>query len=109
MQFCPTCSNFLLVANTGGGGFSFFCQTCPYVHAIVKRVSRKVVLPRKVVDDVLGGEEAWKNVDQTEADCEKCGHNRAFYMQIQTRSADEPSTIFYKCSNFDCGHRWKEG
>lgn len=40
--------------------------------------------------------------------CPKCGHTEAFYMQIQTRSADEPMTIYYKCCNFSCGFRWKE-
>jgi DNA-directed RNA polymerase III subunit RPC11 len=31
-------------------------------------------------------------------DCPKeCGSDRAFFMQIQIRSADEPSTTFYKC------------
>lgn len=31
------------------------------------------------------------------ADCKKeCGADRAFYMQLQIRSADEPSTTFYR-------------
>ncbi len=65
-------------------------------------------LPRKVVDDVLGGEGAWDNVDQTNAQCpvETCGSNKAYYFQIQIRSADEPMTTFYKCCK--CGHRWRE-
>lgn len=29
------------------------------------------------------------------ATCPKCDHRRAFYMQIQIRSADEPSTTFF--------------
>ena len=66
------------------------------------------VLPRKQVDDVLGGSDAWKNVDQTEAHCSKCDNRRAYFMQIQTRSADEPMTTFYKCTNHACSHQWKE-
>jgi DNA-directed RNA polymerase III subunit RPC11 len=62
---------------------------------------------RKAVDDVLGGEEAWQNVDQTEAVCAKCNHTRAYFTQHQLRSADEPMTIFYKCVK--CGNRWREG
>nr|CAG8527517.1 407_t:CDS:10 [Entrophospora candida]CAG8539087.1 1518_t:CDS:10 [Entrophospora candida] len=60
------------------------------------------------VDDVLGGEEGWKNVDSTEARCPKCEHPRAYYMQIQTRSSDEPMSIFYKCCNHDCEYQWNE-
>ncbi|VDK28748.1 unnamed protein product [Anisakis simplex] len=29
-------------------------------------------------------------------------------MQLQTRSADEPMTVFYRCANAECAHRWKE-
>jgi DNA-directed RNA polymerase subunit M/transcription elongation factor TFIIS len=37
--------------------------------------------------------------------CRKCkGKNCTYYVQ-QTRSSDEPSTIFVQCS--DCGQRWK--
>jgi DNA-directed RNA polymerase III subunit RPC11 len=44
----------------------FFCQACPYLFKIDEKVEKKVPLQRKQVDDVLGGAEAWENVDQTE-------------------------------------------
>ncbi|XP_057717484.1 DNA-directed RNA polymerase III subunit RPC10 isoform X1 [Corythoichthys intestinalis] len=62
----------------------------------------------KEVDDVLGGAAAWENVDSTAETCPKCEHPRAYFMQIQTRSADEPMTTFYKCCNAQCGHRWRD-
>uniref|UniRef100_A0A674N233 DNA-directed RNA polymerase III subunit RPC10 n=1 Tax=Takifugu rubripes TaxID=31033 RepID=A0A674N233_TAKRU len=75
------------------------------LHAIVN--NRKY--PKlKEVDDVLGGAAAWENVDSTAETCPKCEHRRAFFMQIQTRSADEPMTTFYKCCNAQCGHRWRD-
>ena len=40
--------------------------------------------------------------------CPKCEHSKAYFMQMQTRSADEPMTIFFKCCNPDCGHRWNK-
>jgi DNA-directed RNA polymerase III subunit RPC11 len=66
-----------------------------------------VPLVRKQVDDVLGGDEAWENVDKTLTKCPQCAHNEAYYMQIQIRSADEPMSTFYKCVK--CSHRWREG
>lgn len=63
-------------------------------------------LEQKEVDDVLGGPDAWKGVDQTDATCPKCDHNKAYYKQIQIRSADEPMTTFYMCSNSECGYKW---
>ena len=36
--------------------------------------------------------------------CGKCKKNECSFEEIQTRSADEPSTLFFTCLN--CGHRW---
>jgi DNA-directed RNA polymerase subunit M len=41
-----------------------------------------------------------------DAKCPKCKHTKARFWEIQTRSADEPATRFYKCVN--CGHTWRE-
>ncbi|KAI7879499.1 hypothetical protein K492DRAFT_230939 [Lichtheimia hyalospora FSU 10163] len=107
MLFCPICSNMLLIENEDGQ--DFFCQTCPYSYKIKQRHTTRKELQRKEVDDVLGGADAWKNVDSTEITCPKCEHERAFFMQIQIRSADEPMSIFYKCCNDACQHQWREG
>ena len=109
---------FLLLRNTTGldSRLQVSSYTCPKL---------------KEVDDVLGGSAAWENVDETNGrtyshivfalrmlndphslftlpteTCPKCRNLKAYFMQMQTRSADEPMTIFFKCTN--CGHRWKE-
>lgn len=38
--------------------------------------------------------------------CKKCKSKRCSYYELQTRSADEPSTIFITC--LDCGKHWKQ-
>jgi transcription elongation factor S-II len=38
--------------------------------------------------------------------CKKCKSRRCTYYELQTRSADEPSTIFISC--LDCGKHWKQ-
>ncbi|XP_062520416.1 DNA-directed RNA polymerase III subunit RPC10-like [Corticium candelabrum] len=107
LLFCPTCAN-ILVIEEGPTSFRFACNTCPYIYDIKDRVARRTYPKLKEVDDVLGGKAAWENVDSTIEPCPKCQHPRAYFMQVQTRSADEPMTTFYKCCSDQCGHRWKE-
>lgn len=37
--------------------------------------------------------------------CSKCHSRQCSYREMQTRSADEGTTIFVRCLN--CGHKWK--
>ncbi|KAK2726546.1 hypothetical protein QYM36_000844 [Artemia franciscana] len=58
------------------------------------------------VDDIIGGSDTWKNADTTDAQCPKCGFGKAYFMQIQTRSADEPMTIILRCC--ECANIWRD-
>ncbi|OCH91607.1 hypothetical protein OBBRIDRAFT_803154 [Obba rivulosa] len=109
MLFCPNCANLLVIsAETGYNKWA--CNTCPYEFPITKQMTSRTKLKRKEVDDVLGGDEMWKHADATTVTCPKCDHNRAYFYQLQIRSADEPMTtsIFavYRCAA--CGHNWRE-
>ena len=107
MLFCPTCGNILLLEK-GSGSNRYFCKTCPYIFNINKKIERiETFDDKKIVDLVYGGKDAYKDAATTESICPKCGHNRALFKEIQIRSADEPTTIFYKCVN--CGKEYKEG
>jgi DNA-directed RNA polymerase subunit M len=46
-----------------------------------------------------------KTLPTTQVECEKCGHNTAYYVIRQMRAADEPETMIYKCTK--CGHKWR--
>lgn len=39
--------------------------------------------------------------------CGRCKKRECVYYELQTRSADEPSSIFIRCLN--CGHSWRIG
>ena len=99
----------LVIAPGDDGRNEFRCSTCPYGFKIdgFLMFDRKS-LARKQVDDVLGGDGAWDLVDQTAAQCpvDSCGGDKAYFFQLQIRSADEPMTTFYKCVL--CGHQWRE-
>jgi DNA-directed RNA polymerase subunit M/transcription elongation factor TFIIS len=38
--------------------------------------------------------------------CKRCGKSKTRYYEMQTRSADEPMTIFIRCLN--CGKEWRQ-
>ena len=38
--------------------------------------------------------------------CKRCGKAKTRYWEMQTRSADEPMTIFIRCLN--CGKEWRQ-
>ncbi len=40
--------------------------------------------------------------------CGRCGGRECSYYELQTRSADEPMTIFITCLNKDCGKKWRQ-
>ncbi len=132
LSFCPNCSNILIIEE-GQTCYRLACNTCPFILNIDRKMANRKYCKLKEIDDVLGGAAAWENVDSTgglfshlstfnsslgvhssfalhflAVMCETCGHDRAYFMQIQTRSADEPMTTFYKCCNAQCGHRWRE-
>ncbi|KAJ3860059.1 hypothetical protein EV359DRAFT_49888 [Lentinula novae-zelandiae] len=105
MLFCPTCANILVISSETGYN-KWSCNTCPYEFPITKQMTSRIKLERKTVDDVLGGDEMWKHADSTLASCEKCNNNKAYFYQLQIRSADEPMTTCALCTS--CAHRWRE-
>ena len=40
--------------------------------------------------------------------CRRCNEKNPLIWQRQTRSADEPMTVFFMCKNNNCGFRWKQ-
>ncbi|EEQ28105.1 DNA-directed RNA polymerase III subunit RPC10 [Microsporum canis CBS 113480] len=114
LTFCPNCSNALTISKAPptsrypAGVNRFECRTCPYQYALDRTYYERTEMKRKEVADVMGGKDEWKNADSMPAQCpaEGCEGDRAFFYQLQIRSADEPMTTFYKCSV--CGTRWRE-
>ena len=83
----------------------FYCRTCPYVYQVQSKVKQIKFLEGKAVDDIMGGEDAWKDVDQIEEVCPRCENNKAYFMMIQIRGGDEPATKFFKCTK--CKYNWR--
>ncbi|KAE9416114.1 hypothetical protein Angca_004057 [Angiostrongylus cantonensis] len=107
LGFCPFCGSLLQVEE-GDSCMQFSCPSCPFTCPVTKKVSSRIYPKLKDLEEVLGGPSVWDNAQVTDERCPNCSHGRAYFMQIQTRSADEPMTIFYRCANVDCAHRWRD-
>ena len=77
-QVCPNCSNRLIIGRVPTdvalhpddehlrGKQRFECRTCPFHYIIEGTWYERRNFPRKEVEDVMGGKDAWANVDKTE-------------------------------------------
>lgn len=70
ITFCPWCANVLLIRKSDDVENALSCQTCPYVYHLKHDKQVEVgEFEAKEVDDILGGEAAWENVDKTDGKC----------------------------------------
>ncbi|GAU98981.1 hypothetical protein RvY_10047 [Ramazzottius varieornatus] len=111
---CESCRGFMQVLRPedlrgSHGGYQVVCQVCKLEIPVADFPGGKLVCsyyPKlKEVSEVLSSDSDVGR-DQTDATCPKCNHKRAYYTEMQTRSADEAATIFYKCMG--CGNQWRE-
>ena len=103
---CPKCGSLMTPKKNKRGEIILVCRKCGYrmkqnrkirISSGVKNRKREIiVLERRELEDSL---------PKTHTICPKCGNDEAYYWMQQTRSADEPPTIFYKCTK--CGYQWR--
>ncbi|GAA56632.1 DNA-directed RNA polymerase III subunit RPC10 [Clonorchis sinensis] len=110
--FCPLCHSLLMVEESANC-YSLNCSTpcCSYQWFVTQPLvqehkPRQDVRLRLEEDAVFSIDDQYSSSAQIEEKCPKCGHNRAYFVQMQTRSADEPSTTKYSCMK--CRHIWTE-
>uniref|UniRef100_A0A673VKT7 TFIIS-type domain-containing protein n=1 Tax=Suricata suricatta TaxID=37032 RepID=A0A673VKT7_SURSU len=90
------------------GGCTYHSPATPTGPAQHHLRGNKSMYPKlKEVDDGLAGAAAWKNVDSTTKSFPNRKHSHAYFKQLQTHSADQPMTTFYRCCDAQGGHRWR--
>ena len=110
VDFCPECSN-LLRRRSMNGDIYLICR-CGYkikIEVTDDDLEMDTIRKKKALDmNLVVLSEKDKIVVNPIIDkyCPKCGYKKAEAWQEQTRSADEPSTSFFKCTR--CKHTWRE-
>tara|TARA_B110000014_G_scaffold160294_1_gene112920 strand:+ start:1244 stop:1561 length:318 start_codon:yes stop_codon:yes gene_type:complete len=102
MKFCPKC-DIRLKKNSGSSIIS--CPKCNYTEGQESEIQNKTSEEPKSDFLVLEENEGKDAMPTIEIECEKCGNNEAVWWMLQTRSADEPTTQFYRCTK--CEYTWR--
>ena len=115
MEFCPKCGSRLEPRKTTKGeetSIVLACLKCSYQkHGANKKIEPtvgKVIQhdPQQFVTVIGKEEQKLRTLPTVRIECPKCGNNVAYVWQVQTRSADESSTQFLRCTK--CSHTVRE-
>lgn len=100
MQFCPKCGSILVQKRK-----NFGCSRCGFTtkEKVVLKVKEKLGEKQKVAVVTDSDVDVLPTV---QAECKKCGHNKAHFWTSQTRSGDEAETRFFRCKK--CRSTWRE-
>lgn len=101
MKFCPRCQS-RMTKNISG----FTCLKCHYAEGATARYEASSTESEDPLFNVLDDPEGDAALPAVKIDCEKCGYGEAVWWMMQTRSADEPTTQFYRC--IKCKHTWRD-
>ncbi|MCJ7479098.1 MAG: transcription factor S [Candidatus Nanohaloarchaeota archaeon QJJ-7] len=103
MDYCDECGG-IIVPEKKGDDTSFKCRSCGKEY---EEEGEELVIREENEDEKkhinVGGED--ENRPITDEECEECGNEKAYWWTEQTRSADEPPTRFYRCT--ECSHTWR--
>lgn len=110
VKFCPECSS-ILHKTKHDGKYVYICR-CGFKDEqeicdddLSKEIERKKSALRKNLI-IIKEEDKIAVHPIVSKYCPKCNNKEAEAWQEQTRSADEPSTSFFKCTS--CKHTWRE-
>ncbi|MBW2999941.1 transcription factor S [Candidatus Woesearchaeota archaeon] len=102
-MFCPKCGRILMPKKEEGK--RILACSCGYKDKKPEKIEIKEVVSEKKKEIEVVEKEV-ETLPLIEAECPKCGHDKARYWLQQTRAADEPETKFLKCEK--CKHTWRD-
>lgn len=110
MQFCE-CGALLVPDKQSDGKVQMRCPACSKTISSNSN-SKAFELRQKIHHSelektvIIEDPNAIETLPTANVGCEKCGNNEAVFWELQTRSADEATTTFYRCRK--CGHTWRD-
>jgi len=126
MRALPVLEKLFIIHFHGLQSCGVLFMFCPSCKSLLRPVEDKLICPRCGFERPIDGSEQAKGETTLEDDlrevpvfedldtmpidetviCSKCGNIGAYWHLRQTRSADEATTRFYRCTK--CKHTWRE-
>jgi len=112
MKFCPRCGTRLVatkIEHNNNRVPVLKCPKCGYVEETqahrtpLKKISHS---PQELIAVIGKEEQKLRTLPTAKVECPKCGNTLAYVWQVQTRSSDESSTLFFRCTK--CGYTFRE-
>ena len=102
MEFCPECNSILLPKKG-----ILKCSTCGYTEKLEEESIEQYTMKgdKKEEQEVVVIDNEVVTMPTTKGTCYRCGNTKIAWWMMQTRSADEAPTVFYRC--IKCGNTWK--
>lgn len=107
MEFCPNCGRVLRPVKKSET-VVLTCSRCGYEKPSDQSVVVTTRIQRDKKDDLpfIEGDGPEVLPKSSDVICPNCGNREAYFWQVQTRSADEPMTSFFRCTK--CNSTWRE-
>jgi len=110
MEFCPNCGARMAIKRTDEG-VKLVCLKCGYetlrkVKTLQAKYENQTKLGKETLVVIPKENEDLSTLPTTDVECPRCGYGKAYWWIVQTRSADEAPTQFFRCKN--CGYVWRE-
>jgi DNA-directed RNA polymerase subunit M len=106
MKFCPNCETRLRLKFDEN---QVVCPKCGFTISeqeptVTINVSNVTTQEHNALR-VLDAENNTEVLPSINIECPKCNNNLAVWWMLQTRSADEATTQFFRCTK--CNHTWR--
>jgi DNA-directed RNA polymerase subunit M len=102
MEFCPNCGKIILPRHN-----TLNCSNCGYKKVISEDNKGEYVIEEELLDnkELIIIDKKVNAMPTTRGLCYKCHNRELEWWMVQTRKADEATTIFYRCTK--CGNTWR--
>lgn len=98
-MFCPECGSMMFPKDG-----RYKCASCGHEEDAAGKAQVYKTDSQNREMTIISENDA--TLPKTRITCPECGHTEAYYVIRQTRAADEPETMFYRCCK--CNHTWRQ-